>query len=98
MALPSSGIAAVEGAAAVKPSMSMPPSGHAQSPLPTLAPELLDRMTPHVLFFRVIKLLDEGGFYTHKSDLDWAYRICYSGIYADIRAFESTPSSRKRCK
>ena len=99
MALPSSGTAAVEGAAAIKPSMAAPPSGHGgQSPLPTLAPELFERMTPHILFLRMIKLLDDGGLITHTSDLDWAHRICYSQMYADIRAFEAAPSSRKRCR
>ena len=99
MALPSSGTAAVEGAAAPNPSTATPPSGHGgQSPLPTLTPELLERMTPHIMFLRVIKLLDEGGLITHTSDLDWAHRICYSQMYADIRAFEAAPSSRKRCR
>ena len=74
-------------------------TGHGdQSPLPALTPELLERMTPHVLYLRVIMLLDQGGLITHKSDLDWAFRVCYSQMYADIRAFESTLSSRKRCK
>ena len=99
MAPASSGTAAFEGAAAANTSIATPPSGHGgQSPLPDLAPELLERMTPHVHFLRMIKLLDEAGVITHSSDLDWAHRVCYSQMYADIRAFESTPSSRKRCR
>ena len=99
MAPPSTGTAAVEGAAAVNISMATPPSGHGgQSPLPALTPELLERMVPHVLNLRVIKLLDEAGLIRREEELAWAHRNCYQQIYAEIRAFTAAPISRKRCR
>ena len=79
--------------------MATPPAGHGgQSPLPDLTPELLERMVPHVLNLRVIKLLDEAGLIRREEELAWAHRNCYQQIYADIRAFTAAPSSRKRCR
>ena len=82
----------------VNASMATPPSGQdGQSPLPALTPELRERMTPYILILRVINWFIEAGLIP-RDEATWAYRLSYAQMYADIRAFDSSSISRKRCR